>query len=240
MFEPMCGRDIATLAVASTKMEFVETPARSQGTHDKPARESRTAFMSIQGKARPEDRVAFSFVNQFYLLLFWCHWCVSWAKTLSCCRLDDQSITILGLQQISSGPWYLILLAIEGYQPTGHVVPASDRGEKEKCAADSVEQPIYNPKPASVCQGGDRRDGNCDLEHGYGKIVHPWAFEGNLPEPFECKSNLFELEWPPRSGKYQKFPEVDQACFFSDEITRRKLKVTQVLFLDRLRAALGG
>jgi predicted NUDIX family NTP pyrophosphohydrolase len=71
-----------------------------------------------------------------------------------------------------------------------------------------------------------------------GKIVHAWAFEGDLPELFECKSNLFELEWPPRSGKYQQFPEVDQACFFSDEIARRKLKTTQVPFLDRLRAAL--
>jgi predicted NUDIX family NTP pyrophosphohydrolase len=71
-----------------------------------------------------------------------------------------------------------------------------------------------------------------------GKIVHAWAFEGNLPEAFECKSNLFELEWPPRSGKYQQFPEVDQACFFSDEVARRKLKATQVPFLDRLRTAL--
>ena len=71
-----------------------------------------------------------------------------------------------------------------------------------------------------------------------GKIVHAWAFEGDLPEPFECKSNLFELEWPPRSGKYQQFPEVDQACFFSDKVARRKLKSRQVPFLDRLRAAL--
>ena len=71
-----------------------------------------------------------------------------------------------------------------------------------------------------------------------GKIVHAWAFEGDLPEPFECKSNLFELEWPPRSGKYQQFPEVDQARFFSEEVAKRKLKATQVPFLDRLRAAL--
>jgi predicted NUDIX family NTP pyrophosphohydrolase len=70
-----------------------------------------------------------------------------------------------------------------------------------------------------------------------GKIVHAWAFEGDLPEPFELKSNLFELEWPPRSGKYQQFPEVDRACFFSDEVARRKLKTTQVSFVDRLRAA---
>ena len=70
-----------------------------------------------------------------------------------------------------------------------------------------------------------------------GKIVHAWAFEGDVPEPFESKSNLFEMEWPPRSGKLQKFPEVDQACFFSDEVARRKLKSAQVPFLDRLRNA---
>ncbi len=40
-----------------------------------------------------------------------------------------------------------------------------------------------------------------------GKIVHGWAFEGDLPESFECKSNLFEMEWPPRSGKREQFPE---------------------------------
>jgi predicted NUDIX family NTP pyrophosphohydrolase len=70
-----------------------------------------------------------------------------------------------------------------------------------------------------------------------GKIVHAWGFEGDLPVPFECKSNLFDLEWPPRSGRYQKFPEVDQACFFSDKIARRKLKPTQLPFLDRLLIA---
>jgi predicted NUDIX family NTP pyrophosphohydrolase len=73
-----------------------------------------------------------------------------------------------------------------------------------------------------------------------GKIVHAWAFEGDLPESFECRSNLFELEWPPRSGKYQKFPEVDQACFFSEEVARRKIKQTQVPLLDRLHAVLQG
>jgi predicted NUDIX family NTP pyrophosphohydrolase len=72
-----------------------------------------------------------------------------------------------------------------------------------------------------------------------GKFVHAWAFEGDLPEGFTCKSNLFEIEWPPGSGKRKQFPEVDQACFFSDTAARRKLKPTQVPFLDRLRAALG-
>ncbi|HEX3599951.1 MAG TPA: NUDIX domain-containing protein [Lacipirellulaceae bacterium] len=72
-----------------------------------------------------------------------------------------------------------------------------------------------------------------------GKVVHAWAFEGDLPESFECKSNLFEMEWPPRSGKRKQFPEVDQARFFSEEKARRKLKPAQVPLLDRLCAALG-
>ncbi len=71
-----------------------------------------------------------------------------------------------------------------------------------------------------------------------GKIVHAWGFESDLPQSFECKSNLFEMEWPPRSGRRKKFPEVDQACFFSEEIARRKIKPTQVPLLDRLRAAI--
>jgi predicted NUDIX family NTP pyrophosphohydrolase len=71
-----------------------------------------------------------------------------------------------------------------------------------------------------------------------GKTVHAWAFEGDLPEPFECKSNLFELEWPPHSGKRKQFPEVDRAEFFTEAIARQKLKPTQIPFLDRLRRAL--
>jgi predicted NUDIX family NTP pyrophosphohydrolase len=73
-----------------------------------------------------------------------------------------------------------------------------------------------------------------------GKIVHAWAFEGDLPESFEPRSNLFEMEWPPRSGKRKMFPEVDQARFFSEEVARRKIKPAQALLLDRLQAALKG
>jgi predicted NUDIX family NTP pyrophosphohydrolase len=71
-----------------------------------------------------------------------------------------------------------------------------------------------------------------------GKIVHAWALEGDLPESFEVKSNLFEMEWPPRSGRLQSFPEVDQAKFFTEAVARRKLKAAQTPFLDRLRATL--
>lgn len=65
-----------------------------------------------------------------------------------------------------------------------------------------------------------------------GKIVHAWAFEGDLEKDF--KSNEFEMEWPPRSGKKQKFPEVDKAEFFDPENAKVKLSAEQAEFIDRL------
>jgi predicted NUDIX family NTP pyrophosphohydrolase len=71
-----------------------------------------------------------------------------------------------------------------------------------------------------------------------GKTVHAWAFEGDLPSDFKIKSSTFEIEWPPRSGKFKEFPEVDRAEFFSEGTARAKINPAQIAFLDRLRAAL--
>lgn len=67
-----------------------------------------------------------------------------------------------------------------------------------------------------------------------GKMVHAWAFAGNLKEGFEPASNTFEMEWPPHSGKLQRFPEVDRASFFSVKEAREKINPAQTAFLDRL------
>lgn len=69
-----------------------------------------------------------------------------------------------------------------------------------------------------------------------GKTVHAWAFEGNLPEHFQLVSNTFEMEWPPRSGRTQGFPEIDRAEFFSIEEARQKINAAQITFLERLGA----
>ena len=71
-----------------------------------------------------------------------------------------------------------------------------------------------------------------------GKLVHAWAFEGDLPVPFTLASNSFTMEWPPRSGRSQAFPEVDRAEFFSMEEARRKINEAQTVFLDRLENGL--
>jgi len=71
-----------------------------------------------------------------------------------------------------------------------------------------------------------------------GKIVHAWAFPGEWDESRPVQSNTFELEWPPRSGTTQRFPEIDRAGFFSIPNAREKLKEAQHPFLDRLQEAL--
>lgn len=71
-----------------------------------------------------------------------------------------------------------------------------------------------------------------------GKIVHAWAFEGDLPNGFILKSNACSIEWPPRSGRMREFAEVDRAEFFGDAVARVKINPAQVAFIDRLRASL--
>ena len=71
-----------------------------------------------------------------------------------------------------------------------------------------------------------------------GKTVHAWAVEGDLPDPFEPRSNTFQIEWPPHSGKLKEFPEIDRAKFFPERTARQKINPAQVPFLDHLRAAL--
>ncbi|HJK92666.1 MAG TPA: NUDIX domain-containing protein [Polyangiaceae bacterium LLY-WYZ-15_(1-7)] len=66
------------------------------------------------------------------------------------------------------------------------------------------------------------------------KDVHAWAFRlrGGW-DPAELVSNEFELEWPPKSGTMQRFPEVDRAAFFPLEVAREKAVKAQVVLLER-------
>jgi predicted NUDIX family NTP pyrophosphohydrolase len=70
-----------------------------------------------------------------------------------------------------------------------------------------------------------------------GKIVHGWALPGDL-DVTRSTSNTFEVEWPPRSGKMQRFPEVDRAAWFDTDAARRKLLPAQRAFIDRLEELL--
>ena len=66
-----------------------------------------------------------------------------------------------------------------------------------------------------------------------GKEVTAWAARGDL-DAAAVRSNSFEMEWPPRSGRRQEFPEIDRAEWFTVDAARAKLVGAQVEFLDRL------
>jgi predicted NUDIX family NTP pyrophosphohydrolase len=71
-----------------------------------------------------------------------------------------------------------------------------------------------------------------------GKHVSAWATPGEF-EPTALRSNTCELEWPPRSGRRLRFPEVDRAAWFRLDEARRRILPSQLPFLDRLAAACG-
>ena len=70
-----------------------------------------------------------------------------------------------------------------------------------------------------------------------GKVVHAWAFEGDC-DPTAIVSNTFVMEWPPRSGRRQEFPEVDRAAWFPLEEAKRKLLSGQVGLIEELERSL--
>jgi predicted NUDIX family NTP pyrophosphohydrolase len=70
-----------------------------------------------------------------------------------------------------------------------------------------------------------------------GKVVHAWAIEGDL-DPATAVSNEFEMEWPPRSGRRATFPEIDRVAWFDPAEASRRLKATQIPFVERLVAVL--
>jgi len=66
-----------------------------------------------------------------------------------------------------------------------------------------------------------------------GKTVHAWALEADC-DPAAVRSNTFAIEWPPRSGRTQAFPEVDRADWFPLPVAREKIHKGQVRLLDEL------
>jgi predicted NUDIX family NTP pyrophosphohydrolase len=72
-----------------------------------------------------------------------------------------------------------------------------------------------------------------------GKIVEAFAAEGDL-DASAIKSNLYEMEWPPRSGKRQQFPEVAEARWMTMATAREMMLPSQLPLLDALEAKLSG
>jgi predicted NUDIX family NTP pyrophosphohydrolase len=76
------------------------------------------------------------------------------------------------------------------------------------------------------------------VEQRGGKTVLAWAAAGDA-DPATLTSNSFAMEWPPRSGRWQSFPEVDRAAWFSLPVACQKILPAQRPLLDQLAALLG-
>jgi predicted NUDIX family NTP pyrophosphohydrolase len=71
-----------------------------------------------------------------------------------------------------------------------------------------------------------------------GKVVYAWAVRGDF-DAAQVRSNTFDLEWPPRSGRFVAFPEVDRGEWFSMSEAREKIKPAQIEFLDQVARLVG-
>jgi len=76
-----------------------------------------------------------------------------------------------------------------------------------------------------------------EVTHKSGKRVRAWAFAGDC-DPEAIVSNTFLMEWPPRSGRMQSFPEIDRAEFADAPTTRWKLNPAEYEFIERLQNAI--
>ncbi|MGH8825464.1 MAG: NUDIX domain-containing protein [Jiangellaceae bacterium] len=72
-----------------------------------------------------------------------------------------------------------------------------------------------------------------DIRQSGGKVVTAWAVEGDL-DPDHTVPGTFTMEWPPASGQFQEFPEVDRVAWLGLEPARTRIVVGQRAFLDRL------
>jgi predicted NUDIX family NTP pyrophosphohydrolase len=109
--------------------------------------------------------------------------------------------------------------------PKGEIDPDEDPLERARIEC-SEELGISTPATGYIDLGCIKQKG--------GKEVCAWAIELKLPEDFAPRSNTFALEWPPRSGRTQEFPEVDRAEFFPLNRAREKINSAQIAFLERL------
>ncbi|GAA4867698.1 NUDIX domain-containing protein [Pseudonocardia benzenivorans] len=111
-------------------------------------------------------------------------------------------------------------------------IPKGEHGDDEEPRAAALRE--FAEELGSPPAEGELVD--LGTVRGSGKVVAAFAVAGDL-DADAIVSNTFELEWPPRSGRVQEFPEIDRAAWFSLAEAREKIVKTQLPFLDRLAAS---
>jgi predicted NUDIX family NTP pyrophosphohydrolase len=114
-------------------------------------------------------------------------------------------------------------------------IPKGEHEEDEDAQACAIRE--FTEETGSAPNPGELTDlGTVKLKSR--KVIQAWALEGDL-DATRVTSNTFSLEWPPRSGRFQDFPEVDRAEWFGLEEAAERMNPAQAAFLDRLRNRFG-
>jgi predicted NUDIX family NTP pyrophosphohydrolase len=142
-------------------------------------------------------------------------------------RPDDDSIEVL--LGHPGGPFFARKDAGAWSIPKGLCEPGSDVDQLAAAVREFTEEVGSSPPPGPYLELGS-------VKQSGGKTVVAWAVEGDL-DPAIAHSNTFELQWPPRTGRVQTFPEIDRVEWFTIERARPKLNPGQVVLLDRLLIA---
>jgi predicted NUDIX family NTP pyrophosphohydrolase len=111
-------------------------------------------------------------------------------------------------------------------------IPKGEHGDDEDaqaCALREFEEELGSPPAAGTL------DDLGSVRQRAGKFVQAWALEGDL-DAGAVRSNTFTMEWPPRSGRMQEFPEIDRAAWFEIHEAQVRINPAQAAFLDRLAA----
>ncbi len=113
--------------------------------------------------------------------------------------------------------------------PKGEVAEGED--EEATARREFQEETGLQPQGTLLPLGSVKQKG--------GKVVHAWAFEGDA-DAAAIQSNTYRVEWPPRSGQWRTFPEVDRAEWFPPDEARRRINPAQAGLIDTLERALAG
>ena len=122
------------------------------------------------------------------------------------------------------GPWFPNKEHDVWTIPKGEVEP----GEQllEAAVREFQEEVGIEPSGPFIELGSIRQKG--------GKTVHAWAFSGDWEDGCPIQSNTVDIEWPPGSGRWSTWPEIDRAAFFTVPAARERMKFTQQPLIDRL------
>jgi Predicted NTP pyrophosphohydrolase len=157
-------------------------------------------------------------------------------------RVDKTGIVSAGILLFRRGEGRLdVLLAHQGgpYWNTkdlGHWTIPKGEAEPGEALLDVARREFAEEVGVELDIGDDLPLG--EITQKSGKVVVAWGVAGDL-DPALAHSNTFSIEWPPKSGRVQDFPEIDRVEWFEASEARRRLKPAQVPFIDRLEAALG-